>query len=155
MATLTAQIVIGDAHPFHDGINPSHALYLSENGRPAWMLLKHDPLTPEDSERVATWIPSVDDMLEDGLMMIAAHVARSEGVREALVESKASTAGHLSLLEVFSAEFLSAGRVAARATVFDGIKLVVTVLEESTVRSQLDVLNSYQVDAVVCVPTSA
>ena len=97
----------------------------------------HQKVGAVPSERVATWIPSVDDMLEDGLMMIAAHIARSEGVREALGASKTTTAGHLSLMEVFSAESLSAARAAARATFFDGIKLVITALEESTLRGSI------------------
>lgn len=66
MATLTAQILIGEGHPNHDGINPSHYLFLSENSRSAWVLLPEN-IFSQSSKRTPkiTWIPTVDNMLED------------------------------------------------------------------------------------------
>lgn len=152
MGTFTAQILIGDAHRFHDGIQPTHSMYLSENDRPAWILLRHDPLDPESTERIATWIPSVDHMLEDALVMIAAHVIRAEGVFDAIGRSNIDTQGPVSLLEGAPTGALEAGRSATRATNFEGLKLVITVLEESTIRKQVGALKNYGVSAIVCGP---
>ena len=38
MATITAHILVGSAHPNHGGILRTHSLFLSENSRPAWTL---------------------------------------------------------------------------------------------------------------------
>lgn len=42
MAAYTAQALVGQAHPNHGGITPTHRLYLSENSRPAWILLPEE-----------------------------------------------------------------------------------------------------------------
>lgn len=150
MGTLTAQVLIGTPHTFHDGISPTYAMYLSENDRPAWVLLRHDPLEPETTERIATWIPTVEDMLEDGLLMLAAHVANSVGVREALGEYKVSPSAFVALGADIGPERLERGRMAARADSFAGLKLVLTVLPESTVISQTSALERYEFNYVLC-----
>ena len=40
MGTVTAQILIGSPHPNDGGIIPSHYLFLSENDRPSWTLVR-------------------------------------------------------------------------------------------------------------------
>jgi len=74
MATMTAQILVGRPHTNHDGINPTHYLFLSENSRPAWVLVSQNifPKEQRDHSRI-TWIPTVENMLEDALLMIALH----------------------------------------------------------------------------------
>jgi hypothetical protein len=42
MGTFTAQILIGNNHRYGGGIIPSHAVFLSENSRPAWILKNLD-----------------------------------------------------------------------------------------------------------------
>jgi len=42
MGTLTAQFLVGKTHPNHGGINPTHYLFLSENSRPVFTLLKEN-----------------------------------------------------------------------------------------------------------------
>ena len=42
MATMTAQILVGNPHPYHGGINPTHKIYLSESSRPALILIRED-----------------------------------------------------------------------------------------------------------------
>lgn len=83
MGTMTAQLLIGGGHLYHGGITPGHYLYLSENSRPALILLPQN--ISEDSgskgKGKITWIPTVDNMLEDALLMIAVHVIRDKEVR--------------------------------------------------------------------------
>jgi hypothetical protein len=58
-------MLIGSSHPNHGGIVPTHELHLSENSRPAWLL---SPLGGHRADAIA-WIPTVEDILEDGLLM--------------------------------------------------------------------------------------
>lgn len=150
MGTVTAQIMVGSSHRYHGGITPTHALYLSENDRPAWVLIQHDPMGQKASNRAATWIPTVDHMLEDGLTMIAAEVVGAAGLTERF-RSKLDGDRFLTLPEMFNDQELRELRELGKAQ-FGGLRIVVTVLSESTIMSQLPVLESYNLDAVVCLP---
>jgi hypothetical protein len=69
MASFTAQIIAGNGGGYeNEGIIPLDTLYLSENSRPAWVLKK--------GPKKITWIPTVDNMLEDGLLMLAIHAIK-------------------------------------------------------------------------------
>lgn len=83
MATLTAQILVGSPHPNHDGLNPSHYLFLSENDRPAWVLV-HQNIFEEQKTDVGkiTWIPTVENMLEDALLMVAIYIQKNHEIIE-------------------------------------------------------------------------
>ena len=81
MATLTAQILIGDPHPFKDGIIPSHYLFLSENSQPSWKLVGTNIFKVNNKKYPEiAWNPSVEDMLEDGLLMIAIHILKNKEI---------------------------------------------------------------------------
>jgi hypothetical protein len=71
MGTYTAQVLIGTPHPNHGGIHPTHQLMLSENSRPAWILTSW-----ENTEEEKVWIPTIESMLEDGLLMIAFYLLK-------------------------------------------------------------------------------
>ncbi|MFC1895623.1 hypothetical protein ACFL0Q_03030 [Thermodesulfobacteriota bacterium] len=83
MGTLTAQILVGYPHPNHDGINPTHFLFLSENDRPAWVMVNEN-VSEEGGSGVGriTWIPTIDDMLEDAMLMIALHICKDREIME-------------------------------------------------------------------------
>ena len=69
MASFTAQILIGNGGGYdNEGIIPDSTLFLSENSRPAWVLKYRG--------RKITWIPTLDNMLEDGLLMLAIFVLK-------------------------------------------------------------------------------
>lgn len=144
MATCTAFILVGECHQNHGGILPSHRLMLSENSRPAWMLSSFDGESP------TVWTPTVDDMLEDGLLMAGLLVAQDP----ALVAAAAP---------VFRCDFKK------RVEMYDDINerdrrnlytlcrkisaptaLVVCVLEGSTIARQVGVLGDYQFDVELC-----
>ena len=72
MGTITAQILIGTGHPYHGGIIPTHALWLSENSRPAWRCHPFEYLAHAEEhweDRQCVWIPTTENMLEDGLLL--------------------------------------------------------------------------------------
>ena len=76
MATFTAQILIGAKHPYDSGMmNSSHSLFLSENSRPAWILSTTDIFNEnKQTQPRITWIPTLENMLEDALVMIGLYV---------------------------------------------------------------------------------
>jgi hypothetical protein len=81
MAALTAQILAGSPHPRHDGINPAHYLFFSENDRPAWVLVNQNIFPEKQSgHSKITWIPTIENMFEDALLMIAIHVFMLRGL---------------------------------------------------------------------------
>ena len=87
MSTITAQILIGTEHPYHGGVNPTHFLFLSENDRPAWILVNEN-ITEEinGSDRIV-WNPTTDNMFEDALFMINLYVEKNKTLTDYLKEN--------------------------------------------------------------------
>jgi hypothetical protein len=169
MADVTAQIIVGGVNPWGGGIKPTHMLWLSENGRSAWQLqprgrdiggwrvdeLPEERLPSWTTEEIV-WVPDgPDNILEDGILMIAIHV-----LRDAAVVDLASTLLPVLLeerfneLEKMSDESLLELRDQCRKITMD-YKLVVTVLEHSSLGEQLDRLEGYAVEVEVCTVTFA
>lgn len=154
MATFTAQILIGSAHPNHGGITPTHQLYLSENSHPAWLLVpatvaNRVPIRPSET---VTWIPTHENMLEDALLMIALHVVRDPGVGEAaerLLRTK--TPSFATLREDIDKQDLQHLYEKSRSADIE-VKLVITVMHGSTVMGQLKALEKYRMEVEVCTP---
>lgn len=154
MATLTAQVLVGRAHPNHGGINPTHYLFLSENDRPAWVLVPENVFgkSPTNAEGI-TWIPTTEHMLEDALLMRAIHVLRDEEIVKLadgyfLNRDRKRVELYDDILESHLGEL----RDKSRALRVDH-KVVLTVLKESRSLSQLSVLERYKMDLEVCTPT--
>jgi hypothetical protein len=69
MATTTAIILIGQAHPNDSGINPTHLMQLTENDRPALILQN---IGARGGEVVI--IPTLENLLDDIYLTIAVYV---------------------------------------------------------------------------------
>jgi len=149
MGTATAFITAGSGHPNHGGISPAATITLWENSRPAWRFQDH----LEDG-RTATWIPwRPETIFEDGLLQLAAVGMRDEHVVGLLegTSGDAWRADHVDLGELPgepTAELRGAVHEAIGLT-----KLVLTVLPESSLTHQLDLLENVTCDVEVCVPT--
>lgn len=169
MASKTAQIAVGQAGRYHGGIYPTHTLWLSENSRPAWILeptgwdLGGGTLAPEAEESDAwttepvCWVPGgPEHILEDGLLLIAVHVLRAEPVLEfvrerlpALEEIRVPFKDKPVELDAMPKNLLA--KLRRRCAQLDlHYKLVVTVLEGSSIRGQLPVLDRYPMEVEVC-----
>ncbi len=147
MGTITAQIMIGGKHPNDGGISPAYTMYLYEGSRAAWQLKKEGDLSQE-----VVWIPTVENMLEDALLLIALYVERDEAM-VALVESKLGRSLPRRL-EVYQ-EFDDATRAElyqiCRSRLF-GSKLILSVLTGSHLLLNLDPLKWYHAEMEVCLP---
>ncbi|MTI95698.1 MAG: hypothetical protein FH749_09480 [Firmicutes bacterium] len=151
MATITAQILVGSGHPNHDGIWPGHCLYLSENSRPTWILVP-DALSSEERAKV-TWIPTVESMLEDALLMIAIHVIKAPPIVE-LAQEYIQSQEQNWVVMYEDVEPENRRRLYQRCRELENnFKLVITVLRGSAIEEQLPVLTEYQMDVEVCTPS--
>lgn len=149
MSSITAQILLGHAHQNHGGIIPICQMFLSENDRPAWILQNVDVSSSgEPTERIV-WIPTVEHMLEDGLLLLAVHGIKSETCIQIMGDTFVSEGtGPLELYKI-SNEIRNKLYQQCRFLAYPH-KIVVTILEGSTVASQVNVLKDYQLDVEVC-----
>jgi hypothetical protein len=145
MATVTASILVGVTHQNHGGILPAHHLLLAENDRPAWRLF-----AMRSAESATVWVPTVEDMLEDGLLMVGllAHQDR-ELMAAAATAFRHAYTGQVAMYDDIE-ESERRRLYALCRTIGRGTKLVVTVLEDSSLAGQLAVLRHYPFDVEVC-----
>ncbi len=154
MAAFTAQILVGAAHPNHGGITPTHHLYLSENSRPIWLLFPNSVLDgiPNALPEKVTWIPTVENLLEDALLMIAIHVVGDLGISDAAGRLfRAKAPGVVALQEDIDRQDLEHLYEKLQAADIPA-KLVLTAMHGSTVMRHLKVLEKYRMDVEVCIP---
>lgn len=168
MGTITAQILVGSPHLYHEGLMPTHQVFLSENSRPAWVLTRPGLVPPPHTRpprgeeeagrrpphRRITWIPGgPDHILEDALVMIAYHVIGDPGVVALADECIGGIGGErVSLDAACSAERMEEIRERCR-TVEAWPKLILSAFEGSSVLRQLPVLERYPMMFEVCSPS--
>lgn len=153
MATFSAQIIVGDAHPNDDGINPTHYVFLSENSRPAWVLVPENIFNRRKSAtRKVTWIPTVERMLEDALLMVAIHVMKdSEIVNLAHSLGSNIESERLELYSTFEDSHREQLYQKCRE-ITDFPKMVITAFKGSSIETQLPIVEEYGMDLEVCRP---
>ena len=154
MATLTAQILIGEPHPFKDGIIPSHYLFLSENSQPSWKLVGTNIFKVNNKKfPEIAWNPSVEDMLEDGLLMIAIHILKNkEIIKMAKDFSSKIDSEYLALYsELNTKQRNMLYQKCRELSCFP--KLIISVFRSSTIEKQLAVLEKYRMEVEVCTTT--
>lgn len=152
MSTVTAQMLVGTAHPNHGGINPTHALYLAENSRPVWTLVGTNLRRGGRGRmREFIWIPTTENMLEDGLVMVGVHVLKDPQIVQ--------LAERFGLLEKSTVEVYRDLGVDTRELLYEAsrqvqarYKVILTVLDGSSIAKQLPVLERHAMDIEVCVP---
>ncbi len=150
MSTVTAHVLVGHPDTFHAGIWPTHGLFLFENSRPSWVLAPLALQLPDDPAGMTyTWIPTPGHVLEEGLAMVYLYAIRDDGVRAVAPRSldDAHTWRELAVSTTAGerAELARACRASAARC-----KVVVTVLEGSSLAGRLAPLEDYPVDLEVC-----
>ncbi|MBU9713138.1 hypothetical protein [Evansella tamaricis] len=145
MGTSTAQILVGNAHPYHQGIyGISHVLYLSENSRPAWILK-----SLETAEREVIWIPTLENMLEDALLMIAIYVVKDKEVINLWKDyTTEKNRNHMELYQINQKELQKMYEQARELT--SSCKLAITIFSDSSINHQLSAIKFYNMDFEVC-----
>ena len=152
MGTYTASILVGTAHTYHGGIIPTHQLFLSENDRPAWILMEIGG--EGTSSRRIVWIPTLENMLEDALLMVAIYVLKdSRIVREAERRFRVPLYG--SVIELYrdieGEDRRMLYELCKRVFRDHELKLTLTIMSGSYISNQVEVLREYPVECEVCV----
>ena len=152
MGTFTAQILAGVPHLYHGGITPTHYLFLSENSRPSWTLVNQNVFDrSDDEEKTIVWIPSVENMLEDALVMIAIHVIKNKQIIDLAQKMCKNIEGsHLELYENLTESQRQEIYQECRRNE-NWPKMVITVLKGSSIKHQVSVLKKYSLDAEICI----
>ena len=173
MATCTAQILVGLAHPNHGGINPSYQLFLSENSRPCWECYPIGTSSPGQvwkNEGHTVWIPpDPGNILKCGLLMVALHCLDRVGpvtVNKELVNSAKSMSKNIMDKRVDFDQGIFDGKnskeiltdkqfkelydMAKKIELNDSDKLIVTVLAGSSITGRLEELKKHKYDFEVC-----
>ena len=141
MATDTAYMLVGSAHQNHGGMIATHELTLTENSRPSWSLYKR-----RHPKRIASWVPTVEDMLEDGLLMAGLLAIADEKLTEAAKVVSAKCELYDDVLPENRKRLHELCR-----EIPPTCKVTLTVLRGSTIARQLGVLEKYKIAMEVCV----
>ena len=162
MATLTAQILVGNSHPNHGGITAGYQLFLSENDRPCWECF---PIFPPrlgevlKNEGHTVWIPpGPGSILECGLLMVALHCfdpmdrrpVNKELVSSAKSMSKKIMDKFVDMSILTDKQFKELYDMAKKIELNDSDKLIVTVLAGSSITGRLEELKKHKYDFEVC-----
>jgi len=155
MSSITAQILVGTPDQFHDGINPTHYLFLSENDRPTWLLLEENIYFNKKPSNIKpiVWIPTLENMLEDAFLMISIYILKDQEILNELrnifhgnTPEQIEIYSHLDEIDLKmlykkNREFLKK---------HINLKMVITILKGSHIFNRLNALDKYEVDAEVC-----
>jgi hypothetical protein len=88
MAAMTAQLLVGHPDRHHGGIQPTHVVWLSENGSAAWILqevwrdIYGEPTGAAEDQEPSQWTDGkiiwgpTEHMLEDAILLVAVCVLR-------------------------------------------------------------------------------
>ena len=163
MGTVTATMLIGGTHPYHGGIIPSHMILFRENDCPILTLIQFRESVPETfgivvegvstQGRLASWVPrSWDDMLEDALLMVGIYVL---GIPELVSRMEKifrdiTNVGISDLTKNEREVEEMRGILREHIGEYD-IKIVLTIMEGSTVLRQIRKLEKYKVAFEICV----
>lgn len=153
MATFTSQIIVGRKHMYDGGINNiSHVLLLSENSVPAWVL-KEVSIYDDEQESCGNniiWLPTVEHMLEDALLMIGLYVLKNEELLDlAKRYFRKFPSKKIALYDDIESQHLQELYRETREIVSDH-KIMLSVFHGSSISRQLPVLKHYENDIEVC-----
>ena len=157
MSTMTAQILIGKAHPYDGGINPNFTMFLSENSVACWTLIKlnfRETVQPTNPI-VVKWIPTIEFMLEDAVMMIGLYVLKDvELIHLAKEHIRTYPGDKIDLYSDASEEGLKEMRARAKQLT-NHYKMTLSIFFDSTINRQYKSLKDYKMDIEVCLPAYA
>ena len=154
MSTLTAQILVGNPHPFDDGIIPSHFIFLKENNQPSWSLVKANVFQENKNYKLSeiVWRPTLENMLEDALLMVAIHVLKNKEIIK--IAKDFSSKIDSQLLELNSHLNNEQKEVLYKKCreLSEFPKIIISIFRSSTIEEQISVLEEYKMEVEVCTP---
>ena len=154
MGTLTAQILVGSSHPNDHGIIPSNYLFLSEGDRLAWILVGANILQENEKEfSKIVWLPSLNNMLEDAILMVAIHILKNEEIVNMAREFTSNISSKV--FEIHS-ELNDENRdllYQKCKELSEFPKIIISIFSSSSLEKHLIVLEKYKMEVEVCNPS--
>ncbi len=155
MATMTAQILIGSPHTYHGGINPTHKIYLSENSRPALILTRediHEKGTKDTFEKV-TWIPTLENMLDDILLMVSFFILKDEYISQELSKIDVKKLNFLEMYEDIDKETRLKLYKSNKEIIggYKDLKFIFSIFEGSSLISAINEVKLFKIEHELCI----
>jgi hypothetical protein len=155
MPTMTAHILIGNSHTYHGGIIPFHRIYLSENSRPALILIdeKINWEKPKEAFSKVTWIPTIENMLEDILLMVSIFALKDNDVLQQISKFIKKDLEYLEMYDDFKENqrqiLYSLNK--KRINGYNDLKVIFSIFNDSALKSEIKKLKNYKFDYELCV----
>lgn len=153
MATITANILIGKPHPNHNGIISSHFIFLSENDRPALILVEANSNNQTNNYHKITWIPSVETMLEDLLLMIGINIIKNQNLNlEFYKNLNNNEKTFTEILKYFDKKTLNTLYMMNKKVIEEikDLKIIISIFKGSTLENQVQRLKKYIINIEIC-----
>jgi hypothetical protein len=155
MSTMTAHILIGNSHTYHGGIIPLYRIYLSENSRPALILIE-DNINWEHqrgSFKKVIWIPTIENMFEDILLMISIFVLKDKNILKKIHESLKINLENLEIYNDIGEDLRQKLYNLNKTTIneYKDLKIIFSIFNGSTLRSEIKNIKGYKFDYELCV----
>lgn len=152
MGSITAQILIEESHVDSKGINPTHYMFLSEERIPTWTLVSENIKNKDEEFIKKIWYPTMENTLDDALLMIAIYVLKDNATVELAQSSfKDLSQNSIGLYNDIDKENREKLYEISR-NLFSGLKIVITVMEGSSLFDHLHLLKGYKMEIEVCTP---
>ena len=165
MSSMTAQLSVGTPDRYHDGIRPTHVLWLRENDQAIWTLIEVHSQIYGDPDRAVDepepWATQPirwggnqpEQILRNGFLILALHVLRDEALIEQTMHSVPALleVGRVDLSKVDPAALNALHELSMTADLPG--KVVVSVMGGSTLEGQLPLLERYSTQLEVCTVT--
>ena len=155
MATMTAQILIGSPHPYNGGINPTHKIYLSENSRPALILTREDIYEQDtkDTFEKVTWIPTLENMLDDILLMVSFFILKDEYILQELSKIDVKKLNFLEMYEEIDEETRLKLYKSNKEIIggYKDLKFIFSIFKGSSLISAINEIKIFKIEHELCV----
>ena len=149
MPDITAQILIEDPEGIRGHYTQFSRILLLEGSTPVWISQRERH--PDYSMRRIVWTATVENMLDDALVMAAVHVLENEQILASLMGFLKKGYQGLSLYDDLTQQQREA-LYAQCKEIFRDQKIIVMVFEDSSVQQCLSTLQDYQMDCQVLMP---
>ena len=153
MAATTAYAHIGHPHPNDGGLRADYLVTLTEGDRPGLVLgsagHQADSYQELKFETPVVWIPTVDHMLDDLVVLVAARVLQQQELLD--FAKQAGIDLHAPRIECYGIPAKTRSEFYRLVKSVNGAwKLGLTVFEGSSLMSQLGHLKDYEFQVEVC-----
>lgn len=162
MSTCTCELILGKAHMNHSGIAFNHRLTLYENSR-AMLVFERKPSPTDGGQLVDRWVPHVDKILEDSMVMLAGYGAGDETVLKLIAAMKTGRDDQeiLNLYDVddeLMEKLYAASKRAFKLKIFknrnsrssDRWKVIACIFRYSSILKAVERFLDYDIDIEVC-----